>query len=496
MRLIKTFDRDSDERKPGLKEFLYWWLENPNNKKSFIVDIFLNIIIISSIYFIYLEFSLGGKTPAYVLKYNNALLLIFIFEYLIRFHISTDFLWDAFNPSDGSIFRAIKNKFRWMVKFFSLIDLLSILPAIRYLRVLRTIKILRFLRLLRFFRMLKIFRHIEKYLLLLKGLTENWRIFTSFTVGTIFLVGLFSFGIYFFELNESSKQFSTYTKAFWHSLQLIGLAEDSPTTIGGKFFSSFVTISNIFFISVIISLMTVKMEEIMEKIKSGNFGKIRLKNHIVLCGFTRASEIVIEDLLKEKGNFNNIVMISLNPDPNISGVIYFNGDFSEDKTLKEVNLVNAKTCIVFAEPRNGEDKKTTDLRTVLTVYNIESEYKHVHTISEINYRENAKIIVERVNGDELIYKEIIDANLISTCVRFPSISPLIYELLNSDGKKLQSKRLSDIGLDSGISLKDVKHCCVDREWTLFGLKRGEAKPELAPRNDIVLNANDEIIIIA
>ena len=468
MRLIKTIDREGDKRERGIKGFFHWWLENPNNKKSIFVDISLNIVIIASIYLIYLEFSFGDKAPAYILKYNNVFLIIFIFEYIIRFYIGTDFLNDAFNKSDGSFFKAITNKMRWMVKFFSLIDLLAILPAIRYLRVLRTIRIFRFLRLLRFFRVLKIFRHIENYLLLLRGLTENWRLFTSFTVGAIFLVGLFSFGIYFFELHESSKQFSTYAKAFWHSLQVIGFAEDSPTTIGGKFFSSIVTISNIFFISGIISIMTVKMEKIMDKIKIGNFGRIRLKNHIVLCGFTRACEIVIDDLLKEKENFNNIVLITLNDDPNISGVIYFNGDFSEEKILKEVNLENAKTCIVFAEPRNGEDKKTTDLRTVLTVYNIESEYEKVHTISEINYRDNAKIIAEKVNGDELIYKEIIDANLISTCVRFPSISPLIYELLNSEGKKLQSKRLSDIGLDSGISMKDVKHSCIDRDWTVLG----------------------------
>jgi voltage-gated potassium channel len=241
--------------------------------------------------------------------------------------------------------------------------------------------------------------------------------------------------------------------------------------------------------------MTVKMGEIMDNIKTGSFGKILLKNHIVLCGFTRACEIVIDDLLKDEEDFNNIVLITLNDDPNISGVIYYHGDFSEERTLMEVNLQDAKTCIVFAEPRNGEDKRTTDLRTVLTVFNIETEFD-VHTISEINYRENAKIIADKINGDELIFKEIIDAHLISTCVKFPAISTLIYDLLNSEGKKLEKIQLSDIQLESGTSMKAVKHSCIDKDWTVLGIERSKSIPELSPSNDIVLDKDDKIIVIA
>ena len=496
--MVKTIDRESEEKQAGLKGFLHWWLDNPNNKKIIFVDILLNLVIIASIYCIYIEYSYDDSIPSHIIAINNLFLVFFIIEYILRFFISTDFFADTSKKQGGSIFKAITNKVRWMTRFFSLIDLLAILPAIRYLRILRTIRILRFLRLLRFLRVLKIFRHFEKYLLVFRGLTENWRVFTAFIIGTLALVGIFSFGIYYFEFHEHSKNFDTYQEAFWHSLQVIGLAEDSPQTIGGKFFSSFVTISNIFFISIIISLMTVKMREAMDKVKTGNIGKINLKKHIVLCGFTRATTIVIDDLLRDRSYFGSIVLVTLHEDPDINGVIYFHGDFSEAETLKNVNLKYAQSCVVFAEPRNGEDKKTTDLRTVLTVYNIKSDpdYQKVHTISEINHSENANIIKEKMNGDELIRKEFIDANMISTCLRFPKISQIIYDLLNTNGQKMIEKQISDFELEPGAKLKDVRIAGIDRNITVLGVMRNGDQPRLTPDNNLVLDQTDRIIAIA
>jgi voltage-gated potassium channel len=496
--MTKRIDRESESQQPGLKGFFYWWLENPNNKKIIFVDILLNLVIIASIYSLYVEYSYNDSIPPQLVTVNNLFLAFFIIEYIIRFYISTDFLADASKEHDGSNYKAITNKIRWMVKFFSLIDLLAILPAIRYLRILRTIRILRFIRLLRFLRVLKIFRHFQKYLLIFRGLTENWRVFTAFIIGTLCLVGIFSFGIYYFEFHEHSKNFDTYSEAFWHSLQVIGLAEDSPRTIGGKFFSSFVTVSNIFFISIIISLMTVKMGEIMDKVKTGNLGKISLRKHIILCGYTRATRLVIDELLKDKKNFGNIVLVTLREDPDINGVLYYNGDFSEVETLKNINLRQAESCVVFSESRNGEDKKTTDLRTVLTVYNIKSDdhFKKVHTISEINHSENANIIKEKMKGDELIRKEVIDASVISTCVRFPKISPIIYELLDSYGKKLEEKPLKTFELEPGAKLRDARIASIDLNMTVLGVLRNGDQPELTPDNDFVLKEKDRIIAIA
>jgi len=160
--MAQTIDREADKKQNGLKGFLHWWLENPNNNKIIYVDILLNLVIIASIYSLYVEYCYDDSIPSHIITINNLFLAFFIAEYIIRFFISTDFLADASKQHGGSLYSAIINKVRWMTKFFSIIDLLAILPAIRYLRVLRTIRILRFLRLLRFLRVLKVFRHFQK----------------------------------------------------------------------------------------------------------------------------------------------------------------------------------------------------------------------------------------------------------------------------------------------------------------------------------------------
>ena len=492
--LTQKIDRDSTRREPGIKGFLYWWLENRNNNKIILADIILNLIIFASIYFVFVEFSLEDSTPDYIVKMNTAFLVFFTIEYLTRFYISSDFLWDAFRSKDASFVKAVTNKLRWMIKFFSLIDLISLLPAIRYLRIFRALRILRLLRLLRFLRVLKIFRNFEKYLLVFRGLTESWRVFCTFIFGIAFIVGVFSFGIYLFEVRAGSQEFDTYGEAFRHSLGIIGLFEGSPSTMGGKIFSSLVTLSELFFIGIIISFMTVKVEDMMSKVKSGGIGKITFKGHIVICGYTRSAQNVIDNLLSGKYANKSIVLVTLQEDPDINGVIYHNGDFADDRTLRRVNIQEAEKCIIFAEQRGEEDKRTTDMRTVMTVYNVKSQYENVHTISEINYAENSKIIKDRMHGDELIFKEKIDASIINSCIEISYISPLIYEMLNNEGKKLQQRDITEFDVKPGASMQEIRECTLSENMVILGLMR-DHKPVLVPNNDFVLNDKDKVIVL-
>ena len=75
----------------------------------------------------------------------------------------------------------------------------------------------------------------------------------------------------------------------------------------------------------------------MHKVKTGDLGKIKLKNHIVICGYTWSARLVINDLLKEKQDRKQIVLVTLKDDPDIKNVLYFHGDFADEEILKKVN---------------------------------------------------------------------------------------------------------------------------------------------------------------
>jgi len=168
---INNINRNSKTKKPGIKGFFYWWLENDNNPKEWILSLLLNLIIIVSIIFTIIDLSSESTIPKWHETINDIFLAFFIIEYLTRFSISTDFIYDV-KKENGSLWIAIKNKIRWMFKFFSLIDLLSILPAIRFLRIFRTIRLIRLIRLIRFLRILrvlKLFRNLNNFMILLKS---------------------------------------------------------------------------------------------------------------------------------------------------------------------------------------------------------------------------------------------------------------------------------------------------------------------------------------
>jgi voltage-gated potassium channel len=494
-KVTKKLDRDSKYQQPGFKGFLHWWLENSNNKKANIVDLVLYLLIVLSVFIVFFEFSFEEeKIPNYVYILNNMFLSFFAIEYLARFYIGTDFFWDIFKEK-GSILTAIKNKLKWTLKIQSIIDLLAILPAIRFLRIFRVARIIRVLRILRFLRMLKLYRQAERLTLIFKGLNESWRIFVILILVTVGILGLLSYGIFLVEPKEISSNLDTFWEAYWHSIKLVGLGEDSPQTIAGKFLSSIVKVCNILFVSFVISLMTVKMRDVMEKIKDGRFGSITIRDHIVLCGLTRGTREVVKALLEEKSNRNGIVLITLKDDPDINGVIYIHGDYSDMEILKKANISHATRCIIFAERKNDEDRGTTDMRTILTVFHIESEYPHVHTIAEINNSENAKIIESKIQGDEILLKEVIDAKIIENCIKIPNISYLINDLIGLKDKNIQLKKVATLNNNIKMTFKHARIWGVENDCTVLGIIKGSSKPLLSPPNDQYLDETDDIIYI-
>ena len=70
-----------------------------------------------------------------------------------------------------------------------------------------------------------------------------------------------------------------------YTLKLISLSDNSPKTIIGRIFASPTFIfANIAFIGFFISIISSKMGEIMDNIKTGKKGNLHIQDHIVLCG--------------------------------------------------------------------------------------------------------------------------------------------------------------------------------------------------------------------
>ena len=478
-----------------MKKKLYDLLENDelNNGKKFLFDIFLAIIILTSIVFIFLENEKGELTPVLDIT-DKGITFFFIVEFLLRFYVSSNFRKDV---KEQNLRYAVVQKIKWFFQLTTLIDFLSIIPSIKFFRVFRTLRFLRLFRILKAYRSIKTFRELDKIFTILKGMKEESRIFYVFFSFTVFFMIIISFALYISESGEPDSEFNNFKDSIWYSIQVIGFGDNTPKTIAGKVFAGLLLLINMAVFGFFVSIILNKIQNIMDAITSGKIGKIKLENHIVLCGYTKSSQNVIEDLLKDKSNINNIVLISQKKiEDDLNGVIYVNADFTELKSLTDVNIDKAKFAIVFAESKEHDSSRDIDLRTVITIYHIETINPEVHTIAEINDEENAEIIKDKIQGDEILYKEKIDSRIILNCIKHKNISPMIYELFGESNKeRLAESNLEQLKLNPPVSVKEVKSFFNNQDATFLGFINDKNESFLSPKNDINVENSHRLIYI-
>jgi len=478
-----------------MKKKLYDLLENDelNNGKKFLFDIFLAIIILTSIVFIFLENEKGELTPVLDIT-DKGITFFFIVEFLLRFYVSSNFRKDV---KEQNLRYAVMQKIKWFFQLTTLIDFLSIIPSIKFFRVFRTLRFLRLFRILKAYRSIKTFRELDKIFTILKGMKEESRIFYVFFSFTVFFMIIISFALYISESGEPDSEFNNFKDSIWYSIQVIGFGDNTPKTIAGKVFAGLLLLINMAVFGFFVSIILNKIQNIMDAVTSGKIGKIKLENHIVLCGYTKSSQNVIEDLLKDKSNINNIVLISQKKiEDDLNGVIYVNADFTELKSLTDVNIDKAKFAIVFAESKEHDSSRDIDLRTVITIYHIETINPEVHTIAEINDEENAEIIKDKIQGDEILYKEKIDSRIILNCIKHKNISPMIYELFGESNKeRLAESNLEQLKLNPPVSVKEVKSFFNNQDATFLGFINDKNESFLSPKNDINVENSYRLIYI-
>ena len=475
-----------------MKKFLNKWLTENENPKKYIFDIFFALVILFSIALIFLEGEDGELVG--ILKFLDILIVIFFMaEYCARFYIATDFRKDILTKN---VWYAICQKLRWMIKISSLIDLLALLPSLTFFRTFRTLRFLRLLRFVRLRKAFKIFRDIDKLNIILQGMKEENRIFYVFFFLTISLLTLFSFVIFISEARVKGSDFATFSDTFWYTLKTIELVDDTPKSFIGRFFTMILLVFNLAIFGFFISLFLTKIQAVMNAITSGKITKLNIENHIVICGYTKSSKNVIDDLLKDIKNYNNIVLISCKEVEEISGVIYINADFTDYSALRKVNIKSAKFAIVFAESKEHDTIRDIDLRTVMTIFHIEKEAPTVHTIAEINDEINAEIIKDKMKGDEILYKELIDSKIITTCINNPNISDMFYNLFGNDNDRIKTIGFSNLEMDSETVVKQIKLFFVERGEIFLGLIDKDKQSIISPKNDLVVDDSYKVIYLS
>jgi len=192
-----------------------------------------------------------------------------------------------------------------------------------------------------------------------------------------------------------------------------------------------------------------------------------------------------------------LIILSRKKVPDIAGVKHLALDYFNIDTLRseKVGLKDCSVCVIFAEYKKGETARIVDMHTVLTVYNIRKEAPHIHIVAEILDRDNTTIIND-LKCDDIIFKEIIDFNLITECVLHPNISTIIYDLLTVRGKQLKQTTLDEIGLSAEeVTYRDVRVRGLEQDVTYLGYISDSDGVKLMPANSEKMQPDYRLVYI-
>ena len=266
---------------------------------------------------------------------------------------------------------------------------------------------------------------------------------------------------------------------FWWAIvtmTTVGYGDFSPTTPEGRLFAVFIMFAGI----ALVSLLTASISSIYvaKRIREDKgLEKVNLSDHIVLCGWNKNAESIIDSLrnLSNKDSLHLILVNEIHEDivnhlrnkyKDID--LYFvAGDFTSEEILKRASIEEAHTVIIIP---NIDDEKigSPDEKTIFATLTIKSLSSNVRVIAYLIQRENLTHI-RRANVDEVVLSDDFGAYMIASHVMDPGIPQTTKGLLNASSEE----RLRRVDIPSqfiGRSFDDLfEYFRSTNGWILIGL---------------------------
>ena len=201
------------------------------------------------------------------------------------------------------------------------------------------------------------------------------------------------------------------------TLATVGYGDITPITPLQKIFSVTLALSGVGVLAYIVTFIISSVTQNLQDMRSGRIMERKLadmQNHYILCGFGRVGTAVYEELMKRN---QKVIIIEKNEEKledieENENVILLNGNATEDKTLKKLNIDKSLGVIVAT----GSD--VDNLFIVLTtreLYNdawIVSRASKKESINRLKHAGANKVISPESSGGTDIYFAAVQPNLV------------------------------------------------------------------------------------
>jgi voltage-gated potassium channel len=268
-----------------------------------------------------------------------------------------------------------------------------------------------------------------------------------FTIMGVLLVVLLvsSVSIYLFEREGSDSQIRGFGDALWWSIvtvATVGYGDVVPRTTWGRVIAVATIISGIVLMS--ITTATIASVFVEKKIREEKgLEAVKLKGHVVVCGWNETTEETIEGLVRESGDRRlNIVLVNELPPEEIDDLRqkfvgedleYVRGNFVYENVLKRANISSAEAVIVVPDTSGGRSLDRADERTILATLAIKSLAPQTRTCAELLDGSNRPHLL-RANVDEVVVRGERTSLLLGWAALSPGLTEVLRGIMSQEAE--------------------------------------------------------------
>jgi len=480
---------ESSPRYQNIKTFFYNLLENDNYKYKRYFDIFMIIVILSSVTLLVID--VKHHIPKYLDDFDLYFVTtVFIVEYLLRMWVYNDihqiileeYEEAQFFDKPLSLYKVFKKialvKWRYMTTISAIIDLIAILPSYRGLRVLRV------LVLFRAFKMLRYAKSLTGFLYVLKN--KKFELITLLTLSTffIFIAGIM---LYVFEGNNENPNIKNLFDAFYWALitiSTVGYGDIAPLTPEGRAVSMFIILTGIGLISFATSIIVSSFNERLSILREDRIvQELGKKSDLtIVCGYGLLGRLVVEGLVKEGIDF---VIIDSSEEKaafaDTQGYRAICADASDGKIFQDLGVekrIKNVLCLT-----------SDDIQNAFIAINVKSLNENVHVVARCSDSHIAsKMRFAKV--DQVIMPEEVTGMMGAVYAGEPVAFEVLLSMVEEKDKtQIDEIKVTHDGKLQGKKVKDIDF----KAYRLIFLGFFQYDDVTQKLGDFIFNPDDELI---
>jgi voltage-gated potassium channel len=267
-------------------------------------------------------------------------------------------------------------------------------------------------------------------------------------IAFLLIISLFGTITFLFESSDPNSTIKSLFDGMWWSIvtfATVGYGDKYPVTWQGKIAGSILIMSALV-LTVIIS-GTIASILVERKMREGKgLQKIEFTNHIIICGFNRTLDRILNDFQKLcnkiKEEINIVLINELETDTlsefqftyssKLLKIEFIRGNFSHDQVLEKANIKEAKSVLILADQSGGDKNiQNADERTVLASYTISNINPGAQISVELINPQNEQHL-KRMNIANIIVNGEFNSFFLVNAAVFPGVPQAAKEMMNFD----------------------------------------------------------------